>query len=90
MTLTLTVKDMTTPQLSSAAPVQLCPKCGRRMQILSVSDTTYSYICTAHSLQNSDSADPYYLNIHFKFVESDGRIKEMKGRDDPRFARRSG
>jgi hypothetical protein len=72
-----------TPQIASSAPENIfCPKCGRKMQLLTVRPSIYSYVCYAHSLQNSDSSEPYYLNIPFKSVSSDGKVKE-KDSDGP-------
>lgn len=68
-------EEIATPQQASGAPDQSCPKCGRRMQLLNVSPTTYSYVCYAHSPQNADSIEPYYLNIHYKFLDEKGNLK---------------
>lgn len=62
------------PQVAAAAPLIDCPKCGRRMQLLSSSPTSYNYVCYAHSTQNSSGIEPYYLNLH-KFTDENGRIK---------------
>lgn len=56
---------MPTPQIAAAAPSKDCPICGRRMQLLATTPSTYQYVCYAHSPgQNADSSDPYYLNVH--------------------------
>lgn len=69
------VEEVATPQQASGAPEQSCPKCGRRMQLLAVSSTTYSYGCYAHSIQNSDTNEPHYLNIHYKFLDEKGNLR---------------
>ena len=66
----LTVDDMPTPQLQAAAPLQPCPLCGRRMQHFNTTETTHSYACYSHDI-------PYYVNVHYKFLDPDGRIREM-------------
>ena len=63
-----------TPQIASGAPEVSCPQCGRRMQLLSTTNTSFSYVCYAHSPQNAESAEPYYLNLH-KFTDENGRVK---------------
>ena len=74
--------EVVSPQVKSTAPDKDCPKCGRRMQLLSVSPTSYSYVCYAHTLQNSDSNEPYYLNIHHAFLDKDGMIKVKGGKGE--------
>ena len=69
------VAEMTTPQLTSAAPEKLCPKCGRRMQLLSVSESGYHYACYSHTLQNAGSSEPFYLNVWFKSLDANGKVK---------------
>lgn len=69
------VSDMPTPQIAASAPVKYCPKCGRQMQVLSTSDTTWTYVCYSHSAQNAGTTEPFYLNVHFKFLDEDGRIR---------------
>lgn len=72
---------MPTPQIASSAPVRDCPKCGRRMQLLTTTETSWTYVCYAHTQQNADTTEPFYLNIHHKFLDENGRIKvkEDKG-----------
>jgi len=76
---------MPTPQITSSAPVRDCPKCGRRMQVLAATDTCWTYVCYAHSYQNAGTNDPFYINVHHKFLDEDGRILVKK--DDPRLIR---
>jgi hypothetical protein len=70
-----TLPTSTSPQIAATAPDRDCPKCGRRMQVLSVSPITYSYVCYAHTLQNTDTNEPYYLNVYHKFLDEKGMIK---------------
>jgi len=73
------VADMATPQLSAAAPVKLCPLCGRRMQHVTTNETTHNYACFQHDI-------PFYFNYHYVFMDEDGRIKEApesSGRTNP-------
>lgn len=87
--------DMPTPQITAAAPTQLCPLCGRRMQHCGTSETTHNYACFQHDV-------PFYLNVHHKFMDEHGRIREAIPRErnpyktgkettnyDPRLARKS-
>jgi len=66
---------MPTPQLISAAPDKYCPECGRRMQLLKRTETSLHYVCNAHRLQNSDTVEPYYLNIWLNSQAEDGTIR---------------
>ena len=61
---------MVTPQIAAAAPTQLCPLCGRRLQHISSNETTHNYACFQHDI-------PFYLNYHYLFLDNDGRIKEV-------------
>jgi hypothetical protein len=72
---------MTTPQIAANAPLKDCPRCGRRMQILSTSASSYNYVCYAHTPQNVGDLEPYYFNLHFNSVNEDGSIKLMKGKE---------
>ena len=67
---------MPTPQIAASAPSRDCPICGRRMQILSVTESSYHYVCYSHTLQNSANPEPYYLNIPFKSLTPEGKVKE--------------
>lgn len=54
------------------------------MQVLATSDTSWTYVCYSHSAQNAGTTDPFYLNVHHKFLDEDGRIKV---KDDPKKVR---
>lgn len=72
--------NMPTPQILASAPEKFCPKCGRRMQHLSSSNSTHHYACYAHTLQNTDTTEPFYLNVHFTFkVGADGKLLTKDG-----------
>ena len=77
------VSEMPTPQLQSAAPDKYCPKCGRRMQVLSTTESSWNYVCYSHTLQNSDTMEPFYLNVHFKSLDENGNIKVMDDETNP-------
>lgn len=67
---------MSTPQLLSAAPERLCPRCGVRMQVISMTPSSYNYVCSRHD------EGPFYLNVHHSFqVNEDGTIKEALDRN---------
>jgi len=68
------VAEMTTPQLAAAAPVKLCPLCGRRMQHCGTNVTTHNYACFQHD-------QVFYLNYHYAFLDENGRIKEAPARE---------
>jgi len=40
------------------------------MQHFNTTETTHSYACYSHDI-------PYYVNVHYKFLDPDGRIREM-------------
>jgi len=69
------VTESLPPQLQSAVPDKYCPKCGRRMQVLQATESSWHFVCYAHNLQNAGTDEPYYLNIPFKSLDEDGRIK---------------
>jgi len=66
--------EMTTPQIIAAAPPQLCPLCGRRMQHCGSNETTHNYACFQHDI-------PFYFNFHYKFLDENGKIKEVVPRE---------
>lgn len=62
---------MSSPQLIAAAPEKLCPKCGTRMQMVTMTPSSYLYSCYKH-LEGA-----FYLTAHHSFkVNEDGSIKE--------------
>jgi len=75
------VEKMPTPQIAASAPLRDCPKCGRRMQVLATSETCWTYVCYSHTFQNAGTNDPFYINVHFKFLDENGRIKV---KEDPK------
>lgn len=62
---------MPSPQLISAAPSKDCPKCGARMQLVTMNPSTYLYACYKHV------EGAFYLNVHHSFkTNPDGSILE--------------
>ncbi len=82
MEIELGIENMApTPQIAASAPFRDCPKCGRRMQVLATNETSWTYVCYSHSLQNADTTEPFYLNIHHKFMDENGRVRTKEERD---------
>jgi hypothetical protein len=75
------VADMPTPQLAAAAPVKLCPLCGRRMQHCGTNVTTHNYACFQHD-------QVFYLNYHYAFLDENGNIKVRELEKGETFSRR--
>lgn len=79
---------MSTPQLAAAAPVKYCSRCGRPMQHIKTTDSTYHYACYAHTAQNSDGPGTYYFNLHYRIpLNPDGTIATKEVSNDPRRSR---
>lgn len=70
------IAKMPTPQLAASAPDTYCPKCGRRMQLLNTTESVHSYVCYAHWHGNAGTTEPYYLNVPYRSLGEDGRIRE--------------